>query len=146
MYSIRKQFKFEASHQLNGAYSKACTDCIHGHSYIVEVFFKSKNLNKDGMVIDFGEISDILNGLIQTYDHALFIPESFGEEYINILKKYNSEKKLHICKTNPTAENMARWMYESIKLALDDIFKGAPELLHSVRVHETRTGWAEYSE
>ena len=48
MYTLRKQFKFESAHQLYDAYSSCCKDCIHGHSYLVEVFFSSDKLDNTG--------------------------------------------------------------------------------------------------
>lgn len=143
MYLIRKQFKFEMAHQLHEAYSCACTGAIHGHSYIVEVFFGGSNLDKTGMVIDFGEVNDLFKSYINDYwDHSLVMPNTFDKEYLDILGKYN--KKLRIIDYNPTAEKMARVMFNEFH---DMLLKtGKHELLKGVRIHETATGWAEYSE
>lgn len=56
MYQIRKKMRFEASHLLSKSYSKEC-QYIHGHSYIVEFFFRSDKLDENSMVIDFKKIT-----------------------------------------------------------------------------------------
>lgn len=141
IYEIRKQFKFEYSHQLFKAYSTACSDCIHGHSAVVEVFFRNHQTDETGMVIDFGEISKLFKEYIDGYwDHALIMPDKFEKEYLDALAKYN--KKLRIVDYNPTAEKMAKEMFNKFYEMLVSV--GKQELLQGVRVHETATGWAEY--
>ena len=140
-YLIRKQFKFESAHQLKCAYSTSCCG-MHGHSYLVEVFFQSGQLDNTGMVIDFGQVSDLFKKHIDSdWDHNLIMPDTFSNDYLDMLKKYN--KNLRIVNYNPTAENMARVLFNEFAhlMALNDINN---KLLHKVRVHETATGWAEY--
>ena len=141
-YTIRKQFKFEGAHQLKKAYSSCCTGSVHGHSYLVEVFFRGGVLDETGMVIDFGQVSDLFKDYIGEYwDHALVMPDSFSREYLDILGKYNN--KFFVVNYNPTAENISRVMFQEFAkiMATEDLnFK----LLYKVRVHETATGWAEY--
>ena len=136
MYRIRKKLKFEMAHILEGAYSKCCSDTIHGHSYEVELFFESPELNADGMVIDFGEIKQMTAELVNRYDHALLVPISLSAEQHLALKTFN--KKLRVVKYNPTAENMAHEIF--------DVVRSYFPLLRRVRLHETDTGYAEYSE
>lgn len=136
MYTIRKKFKFEMAHQLDKAYSTACSEQIHGHSYICEVFFQSDTLDSTGMVIDFGEVKTIVKNHIQEWDHCLVMPNTMPAEYIACLKKYN--KNILIVNYNPTAENMAKDMFEYIHWKIPSCIK--------VRLHETDTGWAEYSD
>ena len=133
MFVIRKKFKFEMAHQLHHAYSKACSDQIHGHSYICEVFFKSYDLNKDGMVIDFTKIKDKIGKYINSWDHCLVMSHKMPDKYLKCLAKYN--KNFKIVDYNPTAENMAHDMLEYINSEFPICFK--------VRLHETDTGYAE---
>ncbi len=130
MYTIRKLFKFEGSHALSSAYSSECKK-IHGHSYVVEVVLKGERLNKDGMLIDFKMLKEKINHIFDSWDHALVVHNSdkkfestiFGALYVDF---------------NPTAENMAKYFYDQCKEMIS--------IIYSVRVHETATGWAEYSE
>jgi len=144
MFTIRKQFKFEMSHQLEKAYSSACTDCLHGHSYLCEVFFQSKDLDETGMVIDFGLVKKIIGGYINEWDHALVLPASLYDVYMKNSAFRENNTKVKKTSYNPSAEEMSRDMYKYIKKVLR---AHAPHVtLKSIRLHETTTGWAEYSE
>jgi 6-pyruvoyltetrahydropterin/6-carboxytetrahydropterin synthase len=136
MYTIRKLFRFEMAHQLSKAFSTACSEQIHGHSYVCEVFFRSDTLDDTGMIIDFGEVKAKIKDYIDSWDHSLVMPSDMPEEYLNCLKKFN--KNLRIVNYNPTAEAMAKDMYLTIKKEIPQISK--------VRLHETVTGWAEYED
>ena len=143
MYTVRKQFKFEAAHQLQSAYSAVCTDSIHGHSYLVEVFLRCRRLNEDDMVLDFGILKDKLDTLWKKWDHSLILPVEIYEEsgYCGDRQK----KEVIVTPYNPTAEKMAFVFYREIRILIhEDLSENLT--LWKVRVHETRTGWAEYEE
>ena len=135
MYTIRKKFRFESAHILSDSYSKDCRN-FHGHSYIMEVFISSKTLNEDAMVIDFGKLKEIVKPLIDRWDHSLMLQESIREK---VFYK-NFHLKLEVVDFNPTAENMAKYAYSWIETELPRHLK------LKVRIHETETGYAEYSE
>lgn len=144
MYTIRKIYKVEYAHQLKSAYSACCHETIHGHSGIIEVFLSSEHLDKNEMVIDFGEVSVLIKKyLMDTFDHALIIPDLFDKEYIECLKKYN--KKLLIVTNNPTAESFCENIYYQLKIILQPIIdKYSDFKIQKIRFHETETGYAEY--
>ena len=146
MYTIRKMYKVEYAHQLKSAYSKACSDTIHGHSGIVEIFIDSDMLNDDDMVIDFGKISKLIKShIMDLLDHALVVPITLNKEYIKWLNKYN--KKLRVVERNPTAEFFSNWLYSDITNVLRPVFSKAKQhiRLTTVRFHETDTGYAEFT-
>jgi 6-pyruvoyltetrahydropterin/6-carboxytetrahydropterin synthase len=126
MYTIRKVLKFEAAHVLDSSYSKCCQQ-IHGHSYLVELYFRSETLNADGMVVDFGKVKEQARPFINQFDHALIMSD-----------KHLPPNGVCIVEVpyNPTAENMARHFFEWLKPKLPSLFK--------VRFHETSTGYAEF--
>lgn len=136
MFTIRKKFKFEAAHRLKTAFSKACVNQIHGHSYIVEVMLQSETLNEDGMVLDFGKLKAVIGDYINSWDHSLILHKS---EVTKAIRRDN--ERLIVTKYNPTAEEMARDMfhYIAIKLTVPCVH------LVEVRIHETDTGWASYT-
>lgn len=147
MYTIRKQFRIEYSHQLDNAYSKACSDTIHGHSGVVELFIQSVDLLEDGMVVDFGKIKSMLNDCIMKYDHALIMPSSIAlgkPDYIKEL--FLNNKNLIITDGNPTAENLSRIICEEVRVELDNSWENASQVHLTVRFHETTSGFAQYSE
>ena len=143
MYRIRKQFRFEAAHQLDRAFSKDCSDSIHGHSYVVELFLTSKCLDGDGMVIDFGHLRDAVEEIKAAFDHTLILSHKLRVEYGAIPCKKIVEL---VC--SPTAEVMANIFFDGVARKVMGLHPPASNglRLEKVRVHETTTGWAEYEE
>lgn len=135
MFTVRKKFRFEAAHRLDNSYTPECQH-IHGHSYVVEVFFSTKELDEDGMVIDFGQVSDIVKPILKGWDHRFLMsagdPNPSGISGSDVL----------LVSFNPTAEEMARHLFGIISLEVGDLINGKLK----VRVHETETGYAEYEE
>lgn len=135
MFTVRKKMKFEMAHRLTSAYSECCVGTIHGHSYILELFFQRKTLNNDGMVIDFGEVKNVVQPIIDRWDHSFVL---HNEDPIITSDFKKSQQKLIQWGVNPTAENMAKFFFERVKESFPELCK--------VRVHETDTGYAEYKE
>lgn len=73
------------------SYESKCSG-LHGHNWIVTVYCKAKELNKDGMVADFALIKKAIHGKL---DHG----------NLNELLPFN-----------PTAENIAKWVVDTIPL------------------------------
>lgn len=120
MYTINKEFRFEAAHQLHGMPQGHQCARMHGHSYRIEVEIRSATVNEVGFVVDFGELKPIKQWLDDTIDHRVLndITETL----------------------NPTAENLAHWLFSAFYPVIDSL--GAR--LTAVKVHETATAWAEY--
>lgn len=131
---IRKQFKAEIAHRLVSAYSSKCQS-IHGHSYIFEVLLEGEDLNKDGMLLDFGELKADIAHLFDAWDHSYMFYKK--DKLATMYKAMLEIQPLRMIELdyNPTAENMAHHIFRAC------IEEGLP--VHSVRVHETATGWAE---
>jgi 6-pyruvoyltetrahydropterin/6-carboxytetrahydropterin synthase len=117
MYRISKEFHFSASHQLNGLPDTHPCSRLHGHNYVVTFHFQSKKLNKTGFVIDYRELQEIKSMIDAHYDHR----------HLN-----------DVFSSNPTAENIARFMFE--------LFKPHFSQLYKVEVSETPKTRASYEQ
>jgi len=130
---IRKIFKVETAHRVLGAYTKRCQG-IHGHSYKIEVFIKNNSLDETGMVIDFKKLKEQLNSFIDAFDHSLIISD-IDKPLLEANRKYELNNRYMVVPYNPTAENMAKHIFQYI----DDILRLN---VCKVIVHETDTGCA----
>ena len=149
-WTIRKLFRVEMAHVLAKADSRGCVSTIHGHSYRIELFFTSANLNSDGMVLDFGLVKRKLTNYLKGWDHALVIPDEDVRADAQLChggNRFSSLERHHLITGNvrvkqvpynPTAEEMARDIYQCVKMQFGELSK--------VRIHETDTGYAEYEE
>jgi 6-pyruvoyltetrahydropterin/6-carboxytetrahydropterin synthase len=141
MYRIRKQFRFEAAHQLDRAFTKECAQTIHGHSYRVEVFLTSTCLDGNMMVVDFGALAEAIQAIKNDCDHALLISAKKAAEYNGPLPG-----KVWYLGCSPTAEVLAAIFFERLQFAIKTQLNQANgPVLERVRVHETEDGWAEYA-
>ncbi|MDZ4345724.1 MAG: 6-carboxytetrahydropterin synthase QueD [Candidatus Binatia bacterium] len=94
MFEVSKEFRFEAAHSLPHLdYDSPCKR-LHGHSYRFEVVCRG-DLDERGFVIDYAEISDTVNPIIERLDH----------HNLNDLFDFHT-----------SAENLARWLFEEIDL------------------------------
>lgn len=89
MYYIEKRIEVAFAHNLALNYTSKCTN-LHGHNAIIIIYCKAKELDENGMVVDFKHIKNIIN---RKLDH----------KYVN-----------NVVDFNPTAENLARWICEQI--------------------------------
>lgn len=89
MYKVKKRIEVSAAHSLTLSYESKCEN-LHGHNWIIDIYCKSKELNRDGMVIDFSHIKRDIHAKL---DHQN-LNDVFG--------------------FNTTAENMARWICDNV--------------------------------
>lgn len=122
MYELMVETQFSAAHQLRG-YKGKCEN-LHGHNWRVQVVVSAERLNEIGLVRDFQELKETVNELLSTLDHSV-LNEVFPFTEIN-----------------PSSENIAKWLYDSIKkkLSNDNIS------VVSVSVWEAETASATYYE
>ena len=122
MFEIMVEISFSAAHQLRG-YKGAC-EKLHGHNWKVQVHVVSEKLNEIDMAIDFHEMKRLTDEVVAPLDH------SFLNEIFPFTEK------------NPSSENIAKWIYDSLKKRLD-----ADTLnLSAVTVWESDTASATYYE
>lgn len=90
MYYISKRIEVAGAHKLKLNYESKCTE-LHGHNWIITIYCKSETLNENGMVIDFKHVKNMVS-------------EKLDHKYVNEVVDFN-----------PTAENIAKWLVDSIE-------------------------------
>ena len=100
MYEIKIISAFSGAHSLRD-YPGNCRN-IHGHNWKVEVIMHSNELDNLGMSLDFRMLKQETENLLKTIDHT----------YLNENPPFNT--------LNPTAENLARWIFESLSEKLNN--------------------------
>lgn len=138
---LTKEFTFEAAHALEG-YDGPCRE-IHGHSYRLLVTVKGRPSAADadpkcGMVLDFGVLKRIVSEeIVSRFDHALVLRSTADETLRRMLR----ERFRNIVEVpyQPTCENMLADFADRIRRRLP-----AGVELHSLRLHETATSFAEW--
>lgn len=114
MNQIEIKIRFRAGHRLIKPYEGKCNN-VHGEGYTAICFLEG-DLNKSGMVIDFGEAKKKINEWIDNnWDHAYIYNE---QDYIGKIL-LNERFKVYSLNTNPTAECMAKHLFEVIKDRLE---------------------------
>lgn len=142
MITMTRKLEFDAGHRVLGHQGKC--HHLHGHRYVVEVTCSAPDLDKLGMVIDFGVIKGQLGSWIEYwFDHAMILIE--GDP---VLPMYNDGgvccgMKLFVMPYNPTAENLAKYLAETVWPALP-IPESDDLVLERVLVRETPNCWAEW--
>ncbi len=139
---ITKQFTFETGHALYG-YDGKCKN-VHGHSYQLSVTVIGKPIEdtthvKYGMVIDFGDLKKIVNReIVDVFDHAtVFNGNTPHVELANELS--NRGHNVLLVDYQPTSEMMVIDFAKKIQPLLPNHIK-----LHSLRLQETQTSYAEW--
>ncbi len=142
-YRIRKSFTFEAAHQLESAETAACHECVHGHSYKVEVFLEHWALDCHEMVLDFSFLKGFKEEVMKEWDHGLLLHVNKRPHFLPLIEAgVLKREKVWFFDRNPTAEMMASHLYDRLVLWLKE--SNFTVRARKVRVHETSTGWAEF--
>jgi len=119
MYEVLVEKKFSAAHYLRDYHGH--DEPLHGHNWKVQVRLRGKDLVKpEEYLADFAEVDRALDQAIARVDY----------KNLNEVPPFD--------RRNPTAENLARWLY-------DELARSFPQgLLAGVTVWETENGAASF--
>ena len=99
-YTLKVLTEFASAHTLRN-YPGACSR-MHGHNWKVELEIEASALNDIGIAIDFKHMKQAANEVCDRLDH----------QYLNDLEPFN--------KINPTAENIAAYLYAEISRLINN--------------------------
>ena len=122
MYEVSVDETFAAAHNLRN-YKGKCED-LHGHNYKVRVTLAGPELDATGLLYDFVHLKQVVQGVIRSLDH----------KYLNELKPFDV--------LNPSAENIARHIYEQTTQQMHATANGAA--VSSITVWESDLTAATY--
>lgn len=98
MYEVTVRKTFSAAHTvtINGV-----REPLHGHNFAVEITLSSRELDAEGLVIDFRKVKRWLEEVLREFDHT----------YLNDLPRFRD--------VTPTAERLARCIHDHMKARLE---------------------------
>jgi len=116
MFSVTKEFTFDAAHYLTKYHGKC--ENLHGHTYKLHITVEGER-NAEGMILDFAVLKRIVKEHILTVlDHSN-LNDSFEQ---------------------PSAENITYWIWNKLKNRL----KGENYHLYEITLWETPTSFVTY--
>ncbi len=114
---IFKEFTIEAAHWLPNVPEEHKCRRLHGHSFRIQVYVEGPLDPQFGWVMDFADLKAAFQPIEDAIDHRCL----------------NDVEGLE----NPTSENLARWVWDRLKLELP--------MLKKVIVRETCTSGCVYT-
>ncbi|MDP7035147.1 MAG: 6-carboxytetrahydropterin synthase [Planctomycetota bacterium] len=131
IYIVTKQIPFCYGHRLLD-YDGKCAH-PHGHNGLAEIELSSDSLDPRGMVADFGDIKKVMKEWIdEKIDHKMILRRD--DPLVPLLQEL--QEPLFLVDTNPTAETIARLLYDQALAA------GFP--VTQVTLWETANSFAVY--
>ncbi|MFH1014493.1 MAG: 6-carboxytetrahydropterin synthase QueD [Nitrospirota bacterium] len=122
MFELMVDTTFAAAHRLRG-YKGKCEQ-MHGHNWKVQAHVVAEKLNDIDIAIDFHDLKELLNEVIAPLDHS----------FLNDIFPFTEK--------NPSSENIAKWIYDSLNKKLSD----EHVQVSAVTVWESETAAATYYE
>lgn len=149
-FRICKTLEIENGHMLTRHPDKCRFP--HGHSRKVEIVLEAGELDGNGMVCDFKIVKEAVGEFLETFDHALCV-NTADPMFESLLAAYG-ERIIAFPDTEPTTEVLAKTFFDAVVRALGEYsgsknprypLRGSVRVVR-LRVWETSSSWAEYSE
>jgi 6-pyruvoyl-tetrahydropterin synthase len=128
MYSVNVRDHFMVAHSFKGALFGPAQR-LHGATFVVDVEFRARDLDADGVVVDIGRASEALRAVLSDLNFR------------------NLDDEPSFQGRNTTSEFLARVVFDRMLAALDRGDLGPQgKTIHSMRVtlHESHVAWAAF--
>jgi 6-pyruvoyltetrahydropterin/6-carboxytetrahydropterin synthase len=107
MYRVTREIHFCYGHRLLN-YDGKCRH-LHGHNGKAVITIEAPQLDRLGMVMDFSRIKKVVSAWIdETLDHKMLLHKD--DPVLDYLRQQG--EPVHVLDVNPTAENIARLIYD----------------------------------
>ena len=137
MITCTRRIEFDAAHRVMEHESK-CKH-LHGHRYAVEATFAANALDRQGRVIDFGLVRDLLGSWVDAHwDHATILCER--DKPLGDAIAAKTGQVIFYLAQNPTAENMAEYL---LKVVCPKLFADKDARCTLIRLYETPNCYAD---
>ena len=131
LYSVTKEIHFCYGHRLLNHRGKC--QHLHGHNARAVIRLESESLDPLGMVVDFSDIGDYVKAWLDAeIDHNMLL--SREDPALPLLER--AGERVYVTEENPTAEHIARLIYEYVE-------KGGYPVVE-VAIYETESAFASY--
>jgi 6-pyruvoyltetrahydropterin/6-carboxytetrahydropterin synthase len=132
MFRVTREIEFCYGHRLLN-YEGKCRH-LHGHNGRAVIVLQGPELDAQGMLVDFGEIKQHVQKWIDdNLDHTMLLGRD--DPLLPLLQERG--ERVYIMEANPTAENIARLIFDTARAA------GLPVI--EVILWETASCHAAYS-
>jgi len=125
MFEVTVEAGFSSGHYLRN-YKGKCEN-PHGHNYRVLVTLEGAELDEAGLLLDFKLLKHLLRPVVERLDHRM----------INDIEPFTE--------LNPSAENLARYVYQQTARQLEELTGGRVRV-KDCTLFETDTSFARYYE
>ena len=98
MFEVTIEETFAAGHALRN-YRGKCEN-VHGHNYRCQVTLEGEQLDSIGLLVDFVELKRVVHSVLDRLDH----------QWLNEFPPFDV--------LNPSAENMAKYIYDEVTAGL----------------------------
>ena len=98
MFEVTIEETFAAGHALRNYHGKC--ENVHGHNYRCQVTLEGRELDSVGLLVDFVELKRAVHGVLDRLDH----------QWLNDFPPFTE--------LNPSAENIAKFIYDQVCEAL----------------------------
>ena len=107
MFRVAREIDFCYGHRLLN-YDGKCRH-LHGHNGRAVITLEASSLDHRGMVFDFSDIKLVVSSWIDdNLDHRMILNEK--DPAVEVLRELG--EPLYLLETNPTAENIAKLIFE----------------------------------
>ena len=115
MFELIRTRLISSAHHLED-YDGKCAN-VHGHNYKIQIYLRGKHLNKNGMLMDYTLLDNIIDSELEDFDHV----------DLNTIKGLEKHS---------TAENLAELIYNKL---IQEI-----PLLYKINIWENERSSASY--